>query len=376
MNTSKPSFSWEELLDSIETASSHPVDTAWDIYRYLKQNYKAIGSKQVRTLLAGYLKLPVEKPSLIHSCMLDVAVRISGEYDDFQFPQFLKMWGYDANLREEDRQRQTGKDGKQYISLKERAERRLQSYMLHHAAEGQKDIEGIKPMYAVKVFESMANGKRRYFVKLVAPDGMELTADSHLFPCKPWEIQGKLYDVLLRTSKQGNVRAVEVVLSKKRVGEVFPTVVGYVDGVDESHGHYHVYDALSRHFVAEKPKMMIRHGDFVVFSPVIPAADKFKSAAVVSVMKHDEGLAAFGAYAAVVTYLNPTDGYLRYRITSPLKDTPEGVMTAEGFASLVYMKDDELRKNIKVGDKIRLLLFLKRGKDGVKRNHVAEIMYI
>ena len=374
MNDQQTVDSWDELLAALETAVSHPIDTVWYIFRYLQKNYKEMGSQQVRTLLAAYMKIPVEKPSLIHSCMLSMAVKISEAYPDFRFPQFLDLWGYDKNLRDEDRQRQTGKDGRTYLSLKEKVDRRLQSYQLHHQNEQGEVADGIRSMFAVKVFESQVNGKRRYFVKLVAADGMELAADSHLFPCKPWEIQGRLYDVSLRKSKQGNERAVEVVLSKKGVGEVFPTMAGYVDGVDESHGHYHIYDALSRHFVAEKPQMMIKTGDFVTFAPIIPAEDKFKSAAVINVMPHADGLTAFGTFQAVVTYVNPTDGYLRYRITSPLPETPEGIVTAEGFASLVNVKDDELRKSLKVGDNIRLLLFLKRGKDKVKRNHVAEVV--
>lgn len=374
MNDQQTIDSWDELLAALETAVSHPLDTAWCVFRYLQKHYKEMGSQQVRTLLAAYMKMPVERPSLIHSCMLGMAVKISEKYMDFRFPQFLNLWGYDKNLRDEDRQRQTGKDGRAYLSLKEKVDRRLQSYLLHHQDEAQQNIDGIRSMFAVKVFESIVNGRKRYFAKLVAADGMEIVADSHLFPCKPWEIQGRLYDVSLRKSKQGNERAVEVVLSKKGVEEVFPTLVGYVDGVDEGHGHYHIYDPLSRHFVAEKPKMMIKTGDFVTFSPIIPAEDKFKSAAVISVMPHDEGLTTFGTFQAVVTYVNPTDGYLRYRITSPIPETPEGVMTAEGFASLVYVKEDELRKSLKVGDNIRLLLFLKRGKDKVKRNHVAEVI--
>lgn len=365
--------SFDELLAALETAVSHPLDSAWYIFRYLQKNYKEMGSKQVRTLLAAYMRIPMEKPSLIHSCMLSMAVKISEAYPDFRFPQFLDLWGYDKNLRDEDQQRQTGKDDRSYLSLKEKVDRRLQSYLLHHQDEASQGVvDGIRTMYAVKVFEHAVNGKRRYFVKLVASDGMELSADSHLFPCKPWEIQGRLYDVSLRKSKQGNERAEEVVLSRKGVGEVFPTIVGYVEGVDEGHGHYHIYDPLSRHFVAEKPQMKMKNGDFVSFSPIIPTEDKFKSAAVVNIMPRDEGLVAFGTYQSVVTFINPTDGYFRYRITSPIQETPEGKITEEGFASLVDVKDDELRKSLKVGDSIRLLLFLKRGKDGVKRNHVAE----
>lgn len=374
MKDPNSSVSWEELLNSLDTASSHPQETAWSIFRYLQNNYRAMESRQVRTLLATYMKLPVDKPSLIHSCMLGIAVKISEEYADFRFPQFLQLWGYDSNLREEDRQRQKGKDGKSYLSLQEKVERRLQSYRLHHPEESGGDAAGIKTMYAVKVFGKEVNGKQRYFVKLVAPDGMELAADNHLFPCKPWEIQGKLYDVSMRISKQGNYRADEIVASKKAVCDVFPSVVGYLEGIDESHGHYHIYDSLSRHFVAEKPQMMLKVGTFVVFSPIIPAEDKFKSAAVISLMPHDEALETFGTYSAVVTYVNPAKGYFRYKITSDIPKTPEGTVAPEGFASLVNVSDNELRNTLAVGNSVRLLLFLKRGKDEVKRNHVAEVI--
>ena len=135
MKDSDTISSWDELLASLETAASHPVDTAWQIYRYLQNNYTTMGSHQVRMLLVAYLKLPVDRPSLVHSCVLGIAVKISSEYSDFQFPQFLQMWGYDRYLREEDKQRQTGKDGRSYPSLMQRVERRLQSYALHHQSE-------------------------------------------------------------------------------------------------------------------------------------------------------------------------------------------------------------------------------------------------
>ena len=277
-----------------------------------------------------------------------------------------------VGLRQESAQK--GKDGKMFLALKERVDRQLQSYMLHHQENGAGEIDGVKTMYAVKVFETAVGGKRRYFAKLVAADGMELTADSHLFPCKPWEIQGRLYDVSLRKSQQGNYRAEEIVVSKRKLEDVFPTIVGYVEGVDEGHGHYHVYDPLSRHFVAEKPRMMLKTGDFVMFAPIIPAEDRFKSAAVIKVMPHDAGLETFGMYTANVSYVNKADGYFRYRITSPIAATPEGIVTEEGFASLVNVSDDALRCSLSVGDTVRLLLFLKRGKDGPKRNHVAEVL--
>ena len=135
MPNTTQSVTWDELLDSIATGAAHPDDTNWKIYRYLQNNYKTIGSVTARTLLAAYMKLHVKRMSLVDSCMLGMAVKISETYGDFKLSKFLEAWGYDSCLRAQDLQRQTGKDGRQYLSLKERVERALQSYRLHHQTQ-------------------------------------------------------------------------------------------------------------------------------------------------------------------------------------------------------------------------------------------------
>lgn len=369
------SVTWDELLDSIATGAAHPDDTNWKIYRYLQNNYKTIGSVTARTLLAAYMKLHVKRMSLIDSCMLGMAVKISETYVDFKLPKFLEAWGYDSCLRAQDLQRQTGKDGRQYLSLKERVERALQSYRLHHPEECKGECDGVVSMYAAKVFEKEANGRKRRYVKLVATNGSELIADSHQFPCRPWEIGGRLFDVLTRVSKQGNERVSDIVVSAKRVDEVFSTEVGYVEFVDESHGHIHVYDSQSRHFVAEKSAhtaSKISVGNYVRFCPIIANGDHFKSAAIVGVMDKYEGRKAFGIYEAKVEYANIKDRYIRYSLESAIRYTPEGNIIKAGFASTAALPED-VRNGMVQGSHVRLILFLKRGKDGMKHNYVAEV---
>ena len=154
-------LSWDELLESINNGASHPDETQWAIYRYLKENYKNEGSVMSRTLLAAYMKLHVNEPSLINSLMLGIATKVSEVYPDFRFPQFLKAWGYKGNLRNQDKERQTGKDGRTYLALVERVDRALQSYLLHHPEEEREDCNLIVSMYAVKVFEKISDGKKR-----------------------------------------------------------------------------------------------------------------------------------------------------------------------------------------------------------------------
>lgn len=373
-NTNK-SVTWDELLESIATGAAHPDDTNWKIFRYLQNNYKTMGAVTARTLLAAYMKLHVKRMSLIDSCMLGMAVKVSETYGDFKLPKFLEAWGYDQFLRPQDLQRQTGNDGRQYPSLKERVERALQSYRLHHPEESDGECEGVVSMYAAKVFEKEKDGRKRRYVKLVATNGSELIADSHQFPCRPWEISGRMFDVLTRVSKQGNERVSDIVASRKRVDEVFSVEVGFVEFIDESHGHIHVYDSQSRHFVADKSAcsaLKISVGNYVRFCPIIANGDHFKSAAIVSVMDKYEGRKAFGIYEAKVEYANVKDRYIRYSIESAIRYTPEGNIIKAGFASTANLPED-VRNGMVQGSHVHLILFLKRGKDGMKRNYVAEV---
>ena len=373
-NTNK-SVTWDELLESIATGATHPDDTNWKIFRYLQHNYKTMESVTARTLLAAYMKLHVKRMSLIDSCMLGMAVNISETYSDFKLPKFLEAWGYDQFLRPQDLQRQTGKDGRQYLSLKERVERALQSYRLHHPEESDGECEGVVSMYAAKVFEKEKDGRKRRYVKLVATNGSELIADSHQFPCRPWEINGRMFDVLTRVSKQGNERVSDIVASRKRVDEVFSVEVGFVEFIDESHGHIHVYDSQSRHFVAEKSAcsaLKISVGNYVRFCPIIANGDHFKSAAILNVMDKYEGRKAFGIYEAKVEYANVKDRYIRYSIESAIRYTPEGNIIKAGFASTANLPED-VRNGMVQGSHVHLVLFLKRGKDGMKHNYVAEV---
>lgn len=370
---------WDQLLTSISDGAKHPNETKWDIFRYLQQNYKTIGSKMARTLLAAYMKLHVKEPSLINSCLLGMAAKISETYADFQLPKFLEAFGYDSCLRNEDRQRQTGKGGRKYLALVERVDRALQAYLLHHPEESRDGCDAIVSMYAAAMFEKVKNGRKQRFVKLVAANGTALIADSHQFSCRPYDTLGRMFDVLIRLSKQGGERAADIVPSQKAVQEVFATCVGYVDGIDESHGHIHIYDSQSRHFVVTAStlarsavNLTVRSGDFVLFCPVIAQGDHFKSAAIVGKVDKYKGRETFGTYTARILYVNTQEQYIKYAVTSDIPSTPEGIISKEGFASTASMAE-EARRTLAAGQFVRLTLFLKRGKDGVKRNHVAEV---
>ena len=118
--------------------------------------------------------------------------------------------------------------------------------------------------------------------------------------------------------------------------------------------------------------MKISVGNYVRFCPIIANGDHFKSAAIVSVMDKYEGRKAFGIYEAKVEYANVKDRYIRYSLESAIRYTPEGNIIKAGFASTANLPED-VRNGMVQGSHVRLILFLKRGKDGMKHNYVAEV---
>lgn len=372
---SHPCPSWEELLAAIDNASINTHDTLWQIYWYLKSNIGKETSENVRMLLSMYMRIRDKQPSIINSLMLGLAIKTSAEYRDFKFARFLQLWGYPSLLREEDRQPGNNPHGRPFPSLQQRTEHALQVYLLHHPEERSVQTAFIRPMLVARFIVKEVKGHKHTFVKLVDKANRALLADSRQLPCRLNGIQNKMFDVLVRTSAQGVERVDEVVLSEKQPSEVFPVVTGFVNGIDEKRAYYHIYDAQSRHFVAEHPSVPLTNRQFVSFVPFVPVDDKFKLAIVQGGLSKEEGRQSFGLHQATVLSVNKEEGFLKYRLDCLPEATPEGTYTLEGYASLSALVDDACTPipNVNVGDRLALILFLKRGMDGVKHNFVPSL---
>lgn len=103
------------LYDKGEILPQHHELLSWILYKYLKDNFENIGSKESRKVLATYLKLNIPRPSLLHSLFLYLAMKIKKKYEDFKFSVFLKIWGFN-NFRNDDWARTTH-DEKRYPSV-------------------------------------------------------------------------------------------------------------------------------------------------------------------------------------------------------------------------------------------------------------------
>ena len=87
----------------------------WIVYRYMKSVEADANSVEIRTLLRDYMNLKNERPSMLHSMILNFALNYSKNHSDFKFYNFFVLWN-STNLRYDDLH-DGYKDGKNIPSL-------------------------------------------------------------------------------------------------------------------------------------------------------------------------------------------------------------------------------------------------------------------
>lgn len=92
----------------------------WALFKHSKELMAAdsVNLGAIKRNLHDYLKLDVEKPSLLHTCVLQLAAKLAGQ-DKFNMLVFLRLWKLEY-LRPEDFERYRTEDGKEYPSLAEK----------------------------------------------------------------------------------------------------------------------------------------------------------------------------------------------------------------------------------------------------------------
>lgn len=127
-----------EIMASIANAGGLAADFhenyGWVIYRYLRDNINDLSSAQVRSRLRDYMNLQNERPSLLHSQILNFALNFSRMNPDFRLISFLKLWGPE-NLTMADFQESCGQDGKKIPSLMHRIAREVVRFPHDDVAE-------------------------------------------------------------------------------------------------------------------------------------------------------------------------------------------------------------------------------------------------
>lgn len=107
---------WASGAADVETQTS----LGWELYQLSKQlmSHENVNLGAVKRNLHDYLKLEVEKPSMLHTCFLQLAAKLTGQAT-FNMLVFSRLWNLE-NLRPEDFSRFRADDGKEYPSLAEK----------------------------------------------------------------------------------------------------------------------------------------------------------------------------------------------------------------------------------------------------------------
>lgn len=366
---------------------------AWILVKALSKHNEKIGALQCRQMLAELMSMPIQRPSKLYSAILMAAIKVAVKHPSFHFTSFLNIWNPAENLRAEDMEKQKGLDGKIYPALAERMVRvRLSSQLIRpeevpaHTTD-MFDYHDVTPMVVTKITQAEVKGRTMRFATLVAPDGTEAQTEIHALNynyLKPTNKRhyvnvGQLYDTVLH-DKHDNSGVIldEGILSGKRLEEVFPVVTGFIEHVDLSHNHIHIYDAQSRHFVAMKQKFSsIQEKQFVSFVPIVPLTSKFKSAIIVGA----SDAASFPPRQLRITAIENEKGYASWELVDNINPITEELSSLQkkegetsptfvkGFVNLEFLKSSV--PDVQVGNTISAIVFLRRGKDKQKRPYVA-----
>ncbi len=107
---------FKNLISQNKLTELHHESYGWVIYRYIKAEDSNLSSVEVRTFLRDYMNLKNERPSMLHSMILNFALNYSKTHSDFKFYNFFLLWNPE-NLRYEDLHDGTNQNGDNIPSL-------------------------------------------------------------------------------------------------------------------------------------------------------------------------------------------------------------------------------------------------------------------
>ena len=96
---------FKQLISENRLKDLHHEAYGWVIYWHIKYSLKELSSIQVKTFLRDYMNLKNERPSRLHSMILNFAVHYSKENSNFNLYKFFELWNPE-NLRLDDKSKQ------------------------------------------------------------------------------------------------------------------------------------------------------------------------------------------------------------------------------------------------------------------------------
>jgi tetratricopeptide (TPR) repeat protein len=107
---------FKNLISQNKLTELHHESYGWVIYRHIKLEENKLSSVEVRTFLRDYMNLKNERPSMLHSMILNFALSYSKSHSDFKFYSFFLLWNPE-NLRDDDFHDGTNQNGDKIPSL-------------------------------------------------------------------------------------------------------------------------------------------------------------------------------------------------------------------------------------------------------------------
>lgn len=111
---------YKKLILEGESDINVHTNLGWELYKFSKKllSQPPINLGKIKAIFIDYLKLNIERPSVLHSRVLQNASKCGTEVN-FKMLAFTRIWGLE-NLTSEDFERYTSDDGKEYPSLAEK----------------------------------------------------------------------------------------------------------------------------------------------------------------------------------------------------------------------------------------------------------------
>lgn len=164
LSNMKAMFSNNQLLEI------HHEAYGWVIYRYIKAEDKNASIKELKSLMMDYINLSNERPSILHSTILNFALGFSKDHSDFNLYNFFLLWD-PSKLRREDTM-ESHNNGTTYPSLISRV---LREFIDKKTQINSKILfEKIPFISPVKIVELL---REPYYWKLYSADNENRKAD-------------------------------------------------------------------------------------------------------------------------------------------------------------------------------------------------------
>lgn len=151
---------FQKIKQSGTLSTNHHESYGWTLYRYVKAFENTLNIDSFKKKLFEYLNLKNERPSLLHSMILQITVHYASTHKDFDIFKFFQIWN-PKFLQSDDLQKQYH-EGKEFPSLLSRLIKIIinnqtpfdVNYLINEIGNEEVVVESIRETFFWKVFQA------------------------------------------------------------------------------------------------------------------------------------------------------------------------------------------------------------------------------